>query len=918
MIDVPEFAEFFRALNRGRDPFPWQSRLALTVAGVGWPAEIGIPTGLGKTACIDVAVWALARQSLLPPAQRTAATRTWYVVNRRLLVDAAFDHGCRISVMLENPSNLLAEGATRFDVDVVTRTARALDKIGGGVSAGPLQVTRLRGGAELGARPSHPAQPAIIFSTVPMFASRWMFRGFGTSSGMSPVDAALAGADSLVLLDEAHLTRPLLRLAGPLSQCDPGNPGEVISGPRSRPVLVSLTATGEAEDPFSLDEQDLLHPVVRRRLDSAKPIRLAQTKQKTLVTELCHQLSGLLAGRRPSEAVVFVNSPTTAREVFRDLQKATLGKTAAIELLTGRIREREGAVVRARLLDPMVGAPSGRPADSGREKHLIVVATQTLEVGADLDFDVLVTEACGTRALIQRLGRLNRLGERPESAGAVVFARDAKVFGIYGEEPKQVWDRLVGASSGGAVDLSPAVISDVLGQPMDSPEPAGELLPAHLWEWAKTTNPPVGEAPSEIFFSGFDQESARVSVAWRQLVPGAGEMLVPPLSAAEAVEIPLWEAREIDHLVPGGAARLSSDRATIEFPVQLADLRPGDQLLLPTSAGGYDRHGWEPQAREPILDLSLLRPPGLPLDVSVFRSLMAAGEDRDIAESLVRQLAEPPVPDEEIYRPGLTNELVEFLKRAGRGTLLERAEWERLIAGIRPLIEYPVEGLPRLVLRPESQHRQEFRMRSDVFDELNFTATSPKVSEHLGAVGELAGKIAASVGVPESVARVVAAAGRFHDLGKNDVRFQRWLDPLLAATDPVAKSDREWQHWGRDRISSGWPKGGRHEELSRRLVAEWHSVSASDLDLELLLHLVVSHHGHGRPLLCPVADGIAVNVDARVEGLDFSVPGDLSLADWDQPARFRRCCERYGVWGLALLEAIVRQADHEVSKVVVL
>ena len=36
-------------------------------------------------------------------------------------------------------------------------------------------------------------------------------------------------------------------------------------------------------------------------------------------------------------------------------------------------------------------------------------------------------------------------------------------------------------------------------------------------------------------------------------------------------------------------------------------------------------------------------------------------------------------------------------------------------------------------------------------------------------------------------------------------------------------------------------------------------------------------------------------------------------ADGRALARFRRCCEHYGYWGLALLEAIVRQADHQVS-----
>ena len=54
--------------------------------------------------------------------------------------------------------------------------------------------------------------------------------------------------------------------------------------------------------------------------------------------------------------------------------------------------------------------PATRKSAATREHHLVVVATQTLEVGADVDAEFLVTEACGVRALTQRLGRLNRLG----------------------------------------------------------------------------------------------------------------------------------------------------------------------------------------------------------------------------------------------------------------------------------------------------------------------------------------------------------------------------------------------------------------------------------------------------------------------------------------------------------------------------
>ena len=237
MTGVCEFASFYRAVHAGREPFPWQRRLAALVEQSGWPAEIGVPTGLGKTSCIDVAVWALARQASRLPSERTAPTRTWYVVNRRLLVDSGFDQAVRLAKLLEDPDLARAQGGDAESVEALRGVADALSTIRGGAGASPLHVTRLRGGAELGARPPDPSQPALIFATVPMFASRWLFRGFGTSASMRPVDAALAGIDTLVLLDEAHLARPLRDLAGPLAECDIGDPSGVVPAGRTRPSV---------------------------------------------------------------------------------------------------------------------------------------------------------------------------------------------------------------------------------------------------------------------------------------------------------------------------------------------------------------------------------------------------------------------------------------------------------------------------------------------------------------------------------------------------------------------------------------------------------------------------------------------------------------------------------------------------------
>ena len=80
----------------------------------------------------------------------------------------------------------------------------------------------------------------------------------------------------------------------------------------------------------------------------------------------------------------------------------------------------------------------------------------------------------------------------------------------------------------------------------------------------------------------------------------------------------------------------------------------------------------------------------------------------------------------------------------------------------------------------------------------------------------------------------------------------------------------------------------------------------------LLHHLVASHHGHARPFLPPVLDTGEHTLEAVVDGVPVvsALPTSVRLSDAE---RFSQLNARYGRWGLALLEAIVRCADMTVS-----
>ena len=911
---MPAFAEFYWAIN-GRRPFPWQTRLAARIDDTEeWPAEVGVPTGLGKTACLDIAVWWLASQADRAPAQRTAPTRIWWLVNRRLLVDSTTDHAAAISSALSDPTG---SGLSGTSAKVVAEVADRLRSLAADPTAAPLEVIRLRGGVPARS-PSDPSRPAVVLSTLPMYGSRLLFRGYGSTRSMRPIDAAMAGTDSLVIVDEAHLAAHLMALLPALAECTPA--AEPILGQaRSRPSVVALTATGDASAGarFDLDSADEAHTVVRQRLDAVKPmaVRVESGDAGQHLARATHSL--IEQARSPVACLVFANTPATARDAFRRLRDTIPDGTAEMHLLTGRAREREAERTRQRILDPVHGMPSTRDSAAVRERHLIVVATQTLEVGADIDAELLVTEACGVRALTQRLGRLNRLGRHPHARAVYVHlppprnkrgrSKEPEEWPVYGREPETVLGILEAAirhAEDGTVNLAPRSVARILGPPGDVPERAPEIMHGLLWEWVKTTTPPNGEAPVEPYFSGIAAPEYTASIIWRVHVPENGELLWPRAVDRETVDVPLGELRETfgedEHL-----RRLGADGVTIETASR-EELRPGDTVVLASDRGLMDAYGWDPNSSSPVVDTSIAEH-GLPLEAEAIRRLcgIAIGD-------LVNQALGAVNDDEDLDATDRAAAITQILEAVAGVTPVgwEENEWHTLVAALEPRVVTARSEVARL---PRRAAREPL---SDELDEMSRADTAVELERHGAGVGARARSIAERLGISPELAAIVERAGRSHDLGKADPRFQRWLDPDGMQPVPVAKSRMPRSRWTAARIAAGWPAGGRHEALSAQLVRRWLETHPDQIDpslADLLVHLVVSHHGSGRPLVPPVVDGTPDVVCVEFEDVALEAAADLATVDWSQPARFWRLNDRLGPWGLALLEAIVRRADHTVS-----
>jgi len=81
-----------------------------------------------------------------------------------------------------------------------------------------------------------------------------------------------------------------------------------------------------------------------------------------------------------------------------------------------------------------------------------------------------------------------------------------------------------------------------------------------------------------------------------------------------------------------------------------------------------------------------------------------------------------------------------------------------------------------------------------------------------------------------------------------------------------------------------------------------------------LLHLIGSHHGRCRPF-APVVKGDSNPVAVRYDSWTASSDHGLERAGSGVCDRFWRLTRRYGWFGLAYLEALVRLADWRESEV---
>ena len=159
------------------------------------------------------------------------------------------------------------------------------------------------------------------------------------------------------------------------------------------------------------------------------------------------------------------------------------------------------------------------------------------------------------------------------------------------------------------------------------------------------------------------------------------------------------------------------------------------------------------------------------------------------------------------------------------------------------------------------------------------------------------------------IAKAVILAAWCHDLGKNRERWQRSLGSDYYPDEVYAKSgslNGRPPLRPRDFLRDHY----RHEfgsvldlalgDESQPHYGEFIKMSPEMQDL--VLHLIAAHHGRARPHF-PVEEAF----DHK-----HKEPAAKELAI-EVPQRFARLQRKYGRWGLAYLESLVRAADYIAS-----
>ncbi len=887
-----------------KEPFPWQLALLDRLLRGDCPRALDIPTGLGKTAVM--AIWLVARA-----CGANLPRRLVYIVDRRAVVDQA----TRVAEQL------------RAWVEANNRVKRALHLD----ASQHLRISTLRGQfADNREWLADPSATAIVVGTVDMIGSRLLFEGYGVSRKMRPYHAGLLGADTLLVLDEAHLVPPFESLLESITERSQtfGPREPTLAALLPRPRLLSLSATGkQTEGTFRLTPLDESHAVVRKRLDAKKKtwVRNAldtdETPLASALAEEAWRLSG--KGTSPARLIIFCNARKDAQAVRDELtaKAKKAGVSIDRDLFVGgrRVHERDLAAKWLGERGYLAGT-SGKPSLAS-----FLVATSAGEVGVDLDADHMVSDVVAWERMVQRLGRVNRRGDG-EATVVIIPAQPTKKERAIQEaapEDRKPDERSTAARLAvadaclravqmlprveDALDASPgafrslkqraaedAALRELLAA-ASTPAPLHPALSRALVEsWSMTSlEHHSGRPEVEPWIRGWVDSDPQTTILWRSYLPvnEAGSPLskkeveayfeAAPPHLLEQLETESYHALDwllsrLDSL-PKRGEPASSDAACRDADAALklwrdcvvGFLQARDGTVTAIRGDLLDRHPRGPKAARDQLDRDLKG-----------STLVVDARLGGLTEGLLDDASDARVDDVGEARADLP-----FRTRvANAAAQPQDADW---FEELRLVTSATAEGEPThwlVIERPKRQLANTEEGRS--------TSKAQSLAEHQSWAEREAAAIATRLGLPTPFDEMLAAAARLHDEGKQAARWQRAFNAPKGNVYAKTVS----------RPNIALLDGYRHELGSLPYAAKDPQVRQMDAPLrDLCLHLIAAHHGFARPVI-------------RTDGCEDAPPGALTERAQEIAFRFSNLEERWGPWGLAWWEALLRASDQEASR----
>lgn len=919
-ITREEFGDFFAALNGGHAPFSWQEEVLDHICEHGvWPERINAPTGSGKSSVVDIHLFAnaLAAVGAAPRVPR----RLCVTVGRRALVDSQADRARE--KILDPMGKALANESD--ESDILRRVAEALqsfqtrnDKQG----SDPFEVGHIRGELSNRALPvTDISACAIIAATPDMYGSRALFRGYGSTKAARPRETALLTMDTVMVLDEAHMNRQLLHTTQRIAQLQKR---EADLGVPTLQV-VETTATPSTEDSESttlgVDIEALDSPndkELRKRVYSHKELVLrpidkwdGKPGNSPTVNAAVGAIKDFLARREAGEGSkeahtigCIVNHVRTAIAIKEALVKnKVLEKEKEVQLLVGRMRPSD--------LEKLQEDHPNLFSTRGDESVKVVVATQTLEVGIDVDFADLVTELAPASSLAQRFGRVNRLGRRKDSKVIVIepasgdsVKKDAPPYKAVDLSNAYAWLEVLNGTENPSVN--PAAM--VKYPPVQS-SPERLLYQRPEWpdllEFSRTDENPYDEPDLDLWLhDSLDAETAMGGVIVRDNLPSntsaAMEILKTSYFAPsdrETFPANLKILQEIldyqdEHgvkprkfLYRQGEISLWQDADHGEENSQ--SLAPGDVLLLDTGSVPFTNQGIAVTQRELPSTKDKLEAVPFPKSIKLYVYEKCADREKDFGEYL-----------------GLSpEEVAELLDSQSSGSET------RIASELSIEAEDGQEVISWYAVVTDEESVED----SDIAQEL--APTDPVLlDDHQNDVAERTRQLAENLGLAPEFSEALELAAKYHDEGKRDLRFQQMLgaDP---DADALAKSGhRSVAEAYRARSHSALPRGWRHEQLSALMVAA--SPEKVGEHRDLVLRIIGCSHGHGRFSFAHDA-GFLLKEGYLPEGTDYEALKEqatrlFNVGYWD--TLMEQTSRTYGPYATAYLEAVERAADAQISR----